>query len=163
MTTAQNEPKGLGGWLILPAIGLIVFPLKMFITLTSVFVPIFQKGYWHTLTTPGSKAYHVLWAPFIMTELIGNLLFISFDIILIFLFFMKSYRFPMLYVAFLGLNLAFVLGDFFFVKLIPAAAAEDDVRALVEVTRTTIAAMIWVPYFLLSKRVKNTFVKTTVP
>ena len=61
MNTAPGEPKGLRGWLILPAIGLIVAPLRLGINLMKDFWPIFRDGYWPVLTTPGTEAYHPLW------------------------------------------------------------------------------------------------------
>jgi len=160
MTTGAIEPKGLGGWLILPAIGLFYLPVRLLISLNKDFLPIFAKGYWEILTTPGSEAYHHLWAPLIIFEISSNILFILFDVFLIFLFFTKSYRFPLLYIIFLVSNLLFVVGDFFFADFSPIIAAESDPDSLMEVARTIVAAMIWIPYFLVSKRVKNTFVKS---
>ncbi len=159
MATANGEPSGLGGWLILPAIGLFVLPIRLAISLNSDFLPIFQEGYWDVLTTPGSEAYHHLWAPLITFEIAGNAFFIIFDIILIFLFFAKSYRFPTLMIIYLASNFLFVVSDFFFADFIPAVAAQGDAESIKELFRSIIGAMIWIPYFLVSKRVKNTFVK----
>lgn len=159
MTTATDEPKGLAGWLILPAIGLFILPIRLTISLINDFLPIFQKGYWQVLTTPGSDAYHHLWAPLIVFEIFGNSLFIIFSIVLIFLYFAKSYRFPALFIAYLVVNLVFVAGDYFFADLIPVVAAKNDPESMKELMRTIVGATIWIPYFLVSKRVKNTFVK----
>jgi hypothetical protein len=125
MATVTEGPRGLGGWLILPAIGLFLLPIKMAISLITNFLPIFQKNYWAVLTTPGSGAYHHLWAPLVIFEIAGNTLFIILDVVLIFLFFTKSYRFPALFIAFLALNLVFMVSDFFLADLIPAVAAES--------------------------------------
>lgn len=159
MTTVTEEPRGLGGWLILPAIGLFILPIRLFFSLSNDFLPIFQQGYWEILTTPGSEAYHELWAPLIIFEVIGNIFFVIFDIILIFLFFVKSFRFPVLYIVFLALNLTFVAADLFFANSIPAVAAQNDAESVMQIVRSIIGAIIWIPYFLVSVRVKNTFVK----
>ena len=145
--------------MILPAIGLFILPVRLAISLNNDFMPIFQQGYWEILTTPGTEAYHPLWAPLLIFEMSGNVFFIFFDIVLIFLFFSKSCRFPVLFITLLTLNLLFVISDFFLADLIPAVAAENDPEALKEVARTIIGALIWIPYFLVSKRVKNTFVR----
>lgn len=159
MATAPGEPRGLGGWLILPAIGLIVTPIRLMVSLITVFLPIFQKGYWEVITTPGSEAYHQLWAPLIIFEIAGNTFFIIVYIVLIFLFFSKSYRFPTLFIVCLALNLIFVVGDFFFADLIPTVEAQSDFQSVKDLVRFGISAAIWIPYFLVSKRVKNTFVR----
>lgn len=149
----------MGGWLILPAIGLFVLPIRLAVILYDDFLPIFREGYWEVLTTPGSGAYHHLWAPVITFEIVCNAFLIIFDIILLFLFFAKSYRFPTLMIAFLASNLVFVASDFFLANLIPAVAAAGNAGSVIELSPIIISAMIWIPYFLVSKRVKNTFVK----
>ncbi len=53
----------------------------------------------------------------------------------------------------------FILTDHFFADLIPAIAAIEDHETVIEIARSAIAAAIWVPYFLKSERVKNTFTK----
>jgi hypothetical protein len=158
MATSASKPEGIGGWLILPAIGLILMPFRNAVTFYREFLPVFTEGHWEILTTPGTDVYHPLWASLIIFEICGNLGFIIFDVILAFLFFRKSSRTPKVFIAFLGLNVAFLLGDYLMVKLIPATAAVDDPDTIREVMRGAIAAAIWIPYFLVSKRVKNTFV-----
>ena len=159
MVAVTGELRGLGGWLIIPAIGLVVSPIIWAVSLHNDFLPIFQEGYWEILTTPGSETYHPLWAPIIILEIVGNTLFIIFDIALIFLFFARSYRFPTLFIIFLASHLLFVVSDFFLAYLIPAVAAESDPESAKQIIRSIIGAAIWIPYFLTSQRVKNTFVK----
>lgn len=159
MEEAAQEKKGIGGWLILPVIGLIVLPLRLAYSLMTDFLPIFQQGYWELLTVPGTDAYHPLWGPLLTFEIVGNVFFIVFALVLLYLVFTKHPRTPGLFIAFLATNLAFVTGDFFAANLIPAVAAQDDAESVKELARTAIGAMIWIPYFLKSERVRNTFAK----
>jgi hypothetical protein len=158
--TNLYEPRGLGGWLVLPVIGLIFTVARTTVLLVIQLVPIFSQGYWGILTSPGSEAYHVLWGPILIGELVGNFLSVLFGLVLLYLYFTKSYRFPMLYIVFMIYSLLFVVTDLFASNLIPAVAAESNIEAYKEIVRTAIAAAIWIPYMLVSKRVKNTFVKT---
>lgn len=161
MDKSIDGPKGLGGWLILPALGLIILPIRLLMIFYNDFLPIFQEGYWQVLTTPGSGAYHHLWGPYIIFEIIGNAIFLIFGIFLLYLFFSKSFRFPKLIIIFYVANLVFVVADFFMGDMIPAVAAEkNDPEVIKEVARSIVGVLIWVPYFLVSKRVKNTFVKS---
>src|SRR6185436_1093699 len=57
---AGMSPQGIGGWLILPMIGLFVFPVRVAISLATDYAPIFRDGIWGSLTTPGSAVYHSL-------------------------------------------------------------------------------------------------------
>jgi len=159
MTTLPGEPKGLRGWLILPAIGLFASAIRLTFSLMRDFWPIFRDGGWPVLTTPGTPAYHQLWGPLLIFEIAGNSFFILANVALIFFFFSKHWRFPALYITMLGLNVLFVIGDFFMGNMIPAVATANDPQSVREMVRTLAAAAIWIPYFLRSKRVKNTFVK----
>jgi len=153
----KAEPSGLGGWLILPMLGLIFLPIKLGAMLVMTYYPIFSEGYWEVLTTSGTEAYHALWAPLLIFEIVGNSGFFIGAIVLLVFFFQRHLRFPTLMIWFLSLNLAFVGIDFLAADLIPAVAAEPDPESTKELIRTVAGAVIWIPYFLKSVRVKNTF------
>lgn len=159
MTKQIGGPSGLGGWLILPAIGLVFSPFRILAYVGRDILPIFQDGGWEVLTTPGMEMYHPLWAPLIILETAGNLFFVGFAVVLIYLFFTKSHRFPSLMIAYLLSNLGFIVLDSLMGNFIPFLADEFDADVMKEIVRGVVGAMVWVPYFLVSKRVKNTFVR----
>ncbi|MEA3195380.1 MAG: hypothetical protein QOD26_3713 [Betaproteobacteria bacterium] len=150
---ASERPKGIGGWLLLPAIGLCLFPPYALYSLAADYWPIFQLGMWGGLTTPGSGAYHPLWAPTLVYGIAANVVVIVFDLVLIVLLFRKSPRFPKAFVVFALLNLAFVSSIALLVWHITGAAE----AVVTEVARSAVVVAIWLPYMLLSKRVRNTF------
>lgn len=155
--TPNNGPSGLGGWLILVMIGMILTPIRLGTFIATTLVPLYRNGTWEILTSPGSESYHPLWAPLLIFEFVVNLVFILACMALLGLFFTKSRRFPRMFIIFIAANLIFLVVDYVLGGQIPAVAAEGPVGA-VEIVRTLIAALIWVPYMLVSKRVKNTFV-----
>ena len=154
----QNGPSGLGGWLILPAIGLVIMPFRVGAILLQIFVPIFTDGTWEILTTPGSDQYHPLWAGLIIFEFLGNLGFIIAGIALVSLFFSKSRLFPKTYIAFLLINLCFILIDAWLGSFVITDEPMFDPDTTKELVRSLVAVVIWVPYMMFSKRVRNTFV-----
>jgi hypothetical protein len=151
--------QGIGGWLILIALGLIITPIRLCISLINNYLPIFTKGGWSKLTTPGSPAYHQLWAPVLTSEIIGNLFFAIFALALFAIMMKKMKVFPKLMIAFIALNLAFIIADGAFARLIPAVAAQASESPYIEILRTSLVAVIWIPYFCVSVRVKQTFIK----
>ncbi len=159
-TTAQKEMKynGIGGWLILLGIGLIISPIKVGITMFRDLWPAFSNGAWSVLTTPGSHAYHPLWAPLLIFEVVGNLGTIVLCLVTLWYFLHKDRVTPQLVIALLVINLIIVGGDFFLSNLIPAVAQQSKTGAVKELARSAIGAAIWIPYCLLSQRVKATFV-----
>ena len=147
----------IGGWLILITLGLIITPLRIGASLFATFIPIFTGETWKTLTTPGQEAYHPLWGPLIIFELVGNASFCIWAIYLLWPYFKRKRAFPRLFIIFCLANLGFVLVDLFVAGRIPAAAALDP-ETMREVIKTAIACFIWIPYFIMSKRVAATFV-----
>lgn len=154
----QKQYDKIGGWLILVAIGLIFTPIRLSVVLFKDLLPSLSADTWSRLTTPGTAAYHPLWAPLLLFEIIGNCLFILFPIIVAIFFFQKRRFVPKLIIVVLLSNLVFVAIDYFAADLIPFIAAQEDIGSLVELIRVFLACAVWVPYFLVSKRVKGTFV-----
>jgi len=158
----MNSPEvkaGIGGWLLLPALGLVLTPLRMSYGIYKDLWPVFSEGYWEVLTTPTSEAYHPYWAALIIFEMAGNAVLIAITLVALYFFFSKSRHTPRVMVVWLGAILAFTATDFFVADLIPAVAEQKDDQSVKELGRAVVGAAIWIPYFLVSKRVKATFVK----
>lgn len=73
MTDKSKESSGIGGWLILVTLGLIISPIRAGHLLLTTYFSIFSNGAWETLTMPESEAYHALWAPLLIFEVVGNI------------------------------------------------------------------------------------------
>jgi hypothetical protein len=159
MNDAQKlGPTGLGGWLFLVVIGLVLSCVRLLAFLILDFVPIFRDGAWAVLTTPGSDAYHSLWAPLLLFELIGNIGFVVAQLWLIVLFFKRSRHFPRLYIWVVLLNLPFILADAWLGSFVITDEPMFDPDTAKELARSIATIAIWVPYMRMSKRVRNTFV-----
>ena len=140
------------------AIGLVLTPLRLLVVVVKDLLPVFSSETWTILTTPGSEAYHPFWAPLFIFELIGNIFLILFLIIVAIFFFQRRKFVPKLIIAFLLSNLTFVVVDYFAANSIPFEANQKDPESLKELIRAFIVCLIWIPYFLVSKRAKGTFV-----
>jgi hypothetical protein len=151
-------PKGIGGWLILVMLGLIIGPLRIGYFMLETYVPIFTDGSWSQLTTEGTEVYHPLWGPLLIFEVFGNSVSILLAIAALICLLLHSRYTPRLAITSYAWPLAFVIADFLAADQIPAIAAQEDPESIREVVRSIIFAAIWIPYFLVSKRVKATFV-----
>jgi hypothetical protein len=158
VTSDEWKYQGIGGWLILVAIGLCVSPILQVLTIATSLVPIFTNGSWNVLTTPRSPAYHPLWAAVIPLELVMNVVFIAAEVLLLVWFFGKSRRFPAAMIVYLFVVFAFVALDYFLAQAIPAVAEQNDAESRGAFVRAGVSCAIWMPYFARSKRVKATFI-----
>ncbi len=156
---SENKLDGLRGWLILVGIAVVFTPIKLLVTFFTVFKPIFENGTWEVLTSYGSIAYNPIWAPLLIGEIAFNAALITASIYLVFLFFTKHHFFPKLYIAIVSASLIFIpLDAWVLTKAIPNEPLFDP-QTTKEFMRTLIGALIWIPYMLVSKRVRTTFVK----
>ena len=142
-----GAPSGIAGWLVLPAIGIVIGPpLIIFLSLKDI-VPAFE------IVPTGTSVYYLL-----VIETITTLAVAGFGFYTAWQFFHKRSRTPSLYIIFLVIQMVVVLVDSILVYLVLEVPVFD-----METTRTLgrqiVAAVIWIPYFRSSRRVKNTFVK----
>ena len=98
-----NEPQGIGGWLILVVIGLIISPIRLLITVFSEVIPAIQSP----AAIHMSRAIRSL----LYFELAGNILFALAALFLLLLVYQKHRLFPRLIIIFYLTNVVFVLLD----------------------------------------------------
>jgi len=156
------DPKNydkIGGWLIICAIGLVLYPVQTAVSLYAEIIPAFYSTHWSLLTGPDSVSYHPLWAPLLIAELIGNGCFLVFSIGVVAFFFKQRKFVPGLAIIFFASNFIFVGLDYYFTQILLAQTDPANMRPTLNFVRTLVASLIWIPYFILSKRVKRTFTR----
>jgi len=153
---APARLNGIGGWLILLAVGQVLLPVRFIKTAFDVFSTNIHTNSWRALTDPIEPSYHAWWAPTLLFELFFNMVGLLFAALLVALFFTKKAVWPRAFALFLIINLIGVVIDTVLVDHIPAAV-EPIVTSLRDITPVVLAAAVWIPYVFFSKRVKATF------
>ncbi|QDU87354.1 hypothetical protein Pla175_07130 [Pirellulimonas nuda] len=150
----EEVPSGIGGWLILPTIGVVLSPISLLVDTAHMF-RLFTDGTWEACTTPGSEDYLPFWGSLLIFEMVDNLVFAAAFTFLAVLLFRKSRYFPMAYIGIALASLGLILLDAWLVSLVVPNQRMFDHQ---ELGGALVGAAIWVPYMLISNRVKNTFV-----
>jgi transglutaminase-like putative cysteine protease len=146
----------IGGWLVLSLIGVLVAP---FIGLFNLF-----KGEYFgisilTFFTSGST-YSPLAGIFVVLEMICLIVMISFQVLLIILFVKKRSSLPRLIIInYIGVA-AFYLMEIIFLNVINPSDSSILNEIYGAFAKVLISGAIWIPYYLKSERVKETFVVT---
>lgn len=154
-----SELKGLGGWLIIIGIGLFMSPISIVVELGPMYYSILADGVIPAITNPLSEFYNPLLMLLIFGELVINSLMAVVSVYLIYLFFSKHYQFPKVYIAVTIISVIIFPLDAWLGSLVfPNQPLFDD-ETLKYFFRSLVAAMIWIPYMLVSERVKATFVE----
>ncbi len=157
----ENEEKnleGIGGWLILVAIGIIVTPIRLIMLIMSTYSEIFSTGVWEALTTQGGDAYSPLWAPILIGEVLINCGMLLVMLYMAYLFFSKKVVFPKWYIGLAVASLVFIIADAFAIKLVLPNEPVSATDTIKELMRSLVMVVVWVPYMIISKRVKATFI-----
>ncbi len=143
---SSSGPSGIGGWLILPAIGIVVAPIQFAMNVMDYF-PKFE------LLQPGTLLHTMT-----MVEILAWVAFAILATTTAVQFFTLRKGAPRLYRALLVSQLLFVIAAYW-VAAILFDAPLFDLDAGFAVGMLVAACAIWIPYFLYSTRVRNTFVR----
>lgn len=151
--------KPIGGWLILVAIGLILT------TAIVIYGLIFEEAYydaysWSALwSTEGPSGKPMLML--IALEMVVNYAFVIYSIVLIIMFFKRRTSVPRLMIILYASTLGFLIFDTVVaLSLAPELyTPQENQESLKEIIKGIVKCVIWIPYFILSNRVKETFVE----
>lgn len=156
---AEQQPPPIGGWLIVVAVGLVISILQNLGNLIRT-LPLLGDSIWPRLTNPASPVYHPYWRVVIIYELVAACFYVVANVIAFILFFGKRRAFPIFTVVLIPTLLIIGFIDHYLAGLIPAMAeTEAHTRGAYLLAVKFITLHLWIPYFLISKRVKATFVR----
>ncbi len=155
-TFDPNAPSGISGWLVLPLLGLI---FSFILTCHNI---------WMGFTTLSFEEWQLLfqlypwYCLYVAASLTGGFVGLALMIHVARLFFRYDERTPawfityLAYVAIIGAVEAVILYHYAQVFDEPSLIENEPKDTI----RGFIACLIWIPYFLFSKRVKNTFTRS---
>jgi len=160
LVVVDQELAGIGGWLVLVALGVTLRPFLLLFQIVPVMRHSFNQDVWEAMTIPGRAAYQAGLGPLIMSELVCNLLVLVGSLLVSVLFYRRSRLFPSTYVTVLGFNLVFLALDEWVTPLwIAVPEANPTTTGLSDFVKLLIPSLIWIPYMLVSRRVRATFTR----
>src|SRR5687768_1849733 len=155
-----DEPRGIGGILIFVAAGLSLSLLQNLGYCLAALAPIIRMPLWESLTDPVSPAYHPNWKPVLVYEAVTSSLILLTNLVMLWLFLRKKRIFPKLIVILIPLIFGMSLGGYYLSGFIPAVAeSQEYAKQGHNLIVKFVSLHIWIPYFLVSKRVSSTFVR----
>ncbi|WCN37448.1 DUF2569 domain-containing protein [Aneurinibacillus uraniidurans] len=167
---STEKYKSIGGWLILFVTSLIITFIIMLFVIINELLPVFLDKQRSILITPGSQLYDPLFTRITYIELFMSIIIsISAIILLVFLFQKRKFvpKIAIIYIVFSSayaiVDLAMYISLINHFKDIGINLNLDANEIREKVSGSLISAIVypvvWVPYFLKSKRVKHTFIR----
>jgi hypothetical protein len=139
-------------------LGVVISPLRIVIEGIGIYGPLFRDGSLQNIADPSAPSYVAYLAELIYAEMFFNAIFVIWAVLNLVGFFSKNARFPASWRYFLLANLAFLVGDSSLTTNFMPSNEVFDTATVKSIFQSIFAAAIWVPYTIVSKRVKNTFV-----
>lgn len=159
----SESPEGIGGWLFVPLAGLFLIPLQHAGDFIRMLPILFERRSWDALTALASPGYHWAWAPALISELVINVVLVLCWPVFIILFLRMKRILPKLLIGYYLLEVILVCLSTFGFSIITMQRFElsglFSPENLSRILNGSIWAMIWIPYFIVSRRVKRTFVR----
>jgi hypothetical protein len=160
VVTSAAKPLPIGGVLILVAISLVVGLVQNVLSYAASLRAVLDSSIWEAVTDPDSPAYHPYWKPVLLYEVVTGPVLIFLNAAAAWFFFRKKRIFPKLVVISIPLFFAIMLIGYYLSGFIPAfAESPDHARHGQQLIVRFIGMHIWIPYFLVSDRVRKTFVR----
>ncbi|WP_130284774.1 DUF3857 domain-containing protein [Aquimarina brevivitae] len=155
----REESLKIGGWLILIAIGITITPIRSIIAMYTEFDNFFSAATWAYISQEHSSLTELSYSLLIILEIIYNAAFLVYSILIAILFYQRRTILPQLIIIYYVVTFAFtVLDTVVAFSLNDTLYSETDkIEAYKDIARSLFVMVIWVPYFLVSKRVKSTF------
>jgi hypothetical protein len=148
----QHPLYGVGGWLILVAIGTVVTPIRTILSLAPIYTAI-------DFTT-----LHPSLLAFIVAEIAVNALGILWSLATLLLLLSKHPLFPRSFVGLIGFSAVVVTLDAVASKYVMDSVGQPmpwdevfDPDTFREAVRSIVGAAIWIPYAFVSRRVNVTY------
>jgi hypothetical protein len=160
----QDSARSIGGWLILPAIGFFTRPFFLAFDLISD-TTYFNHNTWVSVLQETDFASFSGFGVMLVYELIGNTFFLVFSLLILVQFLRKRSSLPRLVVSYISLDLIFRGLDLAGAKFLidPQLLPDIDPEELRNLGAALFSLLVWVPYFLKSSRVRQTFINRAVP
>jgi hypothetical protein len=156
---SEPLPIGIGGWLLLVGLGLIIGPIRLLFSYKDIYSGISEPGLWDSVTNPTSELYLAGFFEYFVTSTAINVLMLGASIALLVLFLKESRLFPRWYIAVSIAGLVIGVADAYFASVVVPSQPMVNVETMREIVRSLISVLVWCPYMLMSLRVKNTFIK----
>ena len=149
--------RPIGGWLLLLSIGVIGRCFILPASLLPVLKNMFDDNVWDALVAADSAARSLPVAFLMLAEMIANSALITANVLAAILFLKRRREAPRWNVMVLIASFALPALDAIVASGIDGTQSDaETTRAL---SRAFVGALIWVPYLLVSQRVKETFVR----
>ena len=153
-----DEPRGIGGWLILVLIYILTSILSLFVGFKENFSSLSDPQLLNNLMTKGHPKYSPYWKSVIILQTIIQIIRLIYIVFTLIAFFKNKKSTIKLMIIFYILVFVYPIIILLSGNIIPFIAEKQVANGYGNLSYSIIASLIWISYFIKSKRVRNTFI-----
>ena len=159
-TGEEARPAKIRGALILVAFCLFIGLFQSLAYFLSTIAPFIRNQLWERYTNPSSPQFHPQWKLVIICDAVIATSIFFWNIAMLVFFLRRKKSFPVLVSASLPIIFLLFVASHYLGGIIPKVAESAEYAKVgTALIFKFISLNIWIPYFLLSKRVAKTFVR----
>jgi hypothetical protein len=162
MLETEEQLRGIGGWLILLAINIVLLPMSL-VSHVAQAAQLFTKPAILARITPGSSLYDAHWQALHVVESGGYGILILPTVALIALFFFRHRFFPVVCSAIMLCLVGLASTGVYLVFTIPTTTAFYRSTVTTSSVVRVVGCGLWIAYLWRSRRVRLTFVRECYP
>ncbi len=151
-----QRPATIGGWMVLPMIGLVLSPLRLLYEMLSDDAWFLRSALHVPFMDVPHPGFYMLYIHF--SQLV-SILMLCLAVVTIVLFFKRRSSVPFLMKAIYLITVLSQMMDLALYEALSVEAYSGEAFDTRDIGRSIFSAIIWVPFFHLSERVQTTFVK----
>ncbi|ETT39336.1 DUF2569 domain-containing protein [Paenibacillus sp. FSL P4-0338] len=155
--TDHSAPSGIGGWLWIFVFGIIFSLIRSVLNIYGN-ISFFGTESYRLLTNPDSSYYSALMLPTLVIETALITIQCLMILYIFYLGFKHKKLFKYICISFIVYNIIINTVDTLMASQLQRSISDSiaDDTSYTDISRSLLYAAIWIPYFLRSKRVKNT-------
>ncbi|HAV13440.1 MAG TPA: hypothetical protein DCX06_08140 [Opitutae bacterium] len=152
----NSQLDGLSGWLVLPALGVVIAPLSLIGTIYET------KNHFHSswvdiYIRSNSSSYIPGFELLLLSEVAVNIVFLVLSFALIYVFFKKRAVTRILFIVMAITMTVTLIADHYATSYLFKTNGFDALEYDSEMTLSIVRSLIWCSYFSISERVRSTF------
>ena len=154
----DKAPVGIGGWLLIPVLGL---PLGVFVLVKALYesLPVYDADFWRAVVEGGTSGYQPYLGPFLLLGLAATLAHLALTGLTMVLLTRRRTSFPSVYIWVHIFGIGVIAIDCVTTFLLPSLEDAEITKEIALAVRGIIVTLIWVTYMARSNRVGATFVR----
>lgn len=153
-----DGPQGIGGWLVLVLLHIFIGSLNLFLAFKENSSVLLEPELLNKLMTIGHPSYSPYWKSVIVFQTATEIIILIYIIFTLIAFFKTKKNTIKLMIIFYVILSVYPIIIILTGNIIPFLAEEQAAIGYVNLVSSIMASLIWISYFIKSRRVRNTFI-----